>query len=329
MLRLEKIATVKNRRFLLKVENSAEAADYAKYEELRNEIWGFPEDNMPGPRNMMCENFLHDGSSLFIAVYAEDQAGRIVEDKTGLVGFSYGFVGINNKAVGFKSRDNIWFYSQYTGVLPSFQGGGLGVAIKEFQREILVEVFGITIVTCTFDPLTGVNARRNIHHFGMDVHEYRTATYGAYGGHLNRLDVPSDRFFMTWDLRKKVRRREDRFEDLSEAGHGVLNVEEASVMGRSRPEPLEIVRGLRPEREGEFLLLRIPRDFYLMLRETDVDDPRVREIPVAWRMMTREAFLRLFERGYKVVDFLAPGDRLPGNCYVLAKSSDAGIGPRF
>ena len=144
---------------------------------------------------------------------------------------------------------------------------------------------------------------------------------------MNRLDVPTDRFFMTWDLRKKVRRRDDRFEDLSEADHGVLDVEEASVMGRSRPEPLEIVRGLRPEREREFLLLRIPRDFYLMLRETDVDDPRVREIPVAWRMMTREAFLRLFSRGYKVVDFLA--DRLSGNYYVLAKSSDAGIGPRF
>lgn len=327
MLPLEKTVTINGRRFLLKVENSAEAADYAKYEELRDAIWGFPEDNMPGPRNMMCENFLHDGSSLFIAAYAEDRAGRIAEDKTGLVGFSYGFVGIKDKTAGFKSRDNIWFYSQYTGVLPSFQGGGLGVSIKEFQREILVEVFGITTVTCTFDPLTGVNARRNIHHFGMDVHEYRTATYGAYGGHLNRLDVPTDRFFMTWDLRKMDGCRQNRFEDLSEADHGVLDVEEASVMGRSGPGTLEIVRGFRPEREGPFPLLRVPRDFYLMLRETDVGDPRVRAIPVAWRMTTREAFLDLFARGYKVVDFLA--DRLSGNYYVLAKSSDAGIGPRF
>ncbi len=67
------------------------------------------------------------------------------------------------------------------------------------------------------------------------------------------------------------------------------------------------LRVLRPRRAGEkagaFALVRIPRDFYLMLRETHVDDPDVRRIPVDWRLRTRDAFRGLFARGYRIVDF--------------------------
>jgi predicted GNAT superfamily acetyltransferase len=40
-----------------------------------------------------------------------------------------------------------------------------------------------------------------------------------------------------------------------------------------------------------------------MLRETDVQDSRIREIPVVWRFKTREVFQDLFRRGYVIVDF--------------------------
>jgi predicted GNAT superfamily acetyltransferase len=58
-----------------------------------------------------------------------------------------------------------------------------------------------------------------------------------------------------------------------------------------------------------------------MLRETDVADPEVRRIPVDWRMATRAVFLDLFARGYRVVDFLKAGDRVPANQYVLARET--------
>ena len=121
---------------------------------------------------MKCENFFHDGSCLFIGVYAADEFGNFKRDKEHLVGFSYGYVGVNNKEIAFKALDNIQFYSQYTGVRKDFQHAGLGILIKEFQRETLMEIFGIYTITCTFDPLTGVNAYRNIHHFGMDIVKY-------------------------------------------------------------------------------------------------------------------------------------------------------------
>jgi hypothetical protein len=63
MKEFEKVHKIKGKNFLFKVENSDHPRDYAKYEELRNEIWGDPKDSLPGARNMMCTNFLYDGSN--------------------------------------------------------------------------------------------------------------------------------------------------------------------------------------------------------------------------------------------------------------------------
>ena len=319
MERLEKKVTGNGRKFLLKVETSKRAEDYAKYEDLRNAVWGFPEDSLPGSRNMMCENYLFDGSSLFLAAYAEDPSGSLTEDRNHMAGFSYGFVGVRDKNVCFKSLDNLWFYSQYTGVLPAYHGHGLGVSLKEFQKEVLVDVFGLSTVTCTFDPLTGVNAARNVRRFGMEVLEYRAATYGEYGGFLNRLDVPTDRFFMIWDLKKPRRRPHARLEPLLGVRHEVLEVERWLVQARSGPLDFETVRASRLDLDAGRLLIRIPSDFYLLLRETDTGDPAVRGIPLEWRLRTREAFQTLFERGYKVIDFGTVPGLPPANYYVLSR----------
>jgi predicted GNAT superfamily acetyltransferase len=319
---LEKILFLKGKKFLFRVETSSRSSDYAKYEELRNEIWGFPEDNLPGTRNMMCENYLHEGSSLFIAVYAEAMDGSFQADPEHLAGFSYGFVGVKDKSVAFKSLDNLWFYSQYTGVQPGFQGHGLGIKIKEYQREILRDVFGVYTVTCTYDPLTGVNAYRNVHHFGMEVLEYRAAVYGEYGGLLNRMDVPTDRFFMSWDLRKQAERPAYRLGALLDAGHQAIQAEYSRLPGKTGTVELEVVKNVNLEMSTEVLLVRIPLDYYLMLRETEVADPAIRRIPIEWRMSTRMAYQGLFAKGYKVIDFQKVDGPRPRNFYVLKRSSE-------
>ncbi|MDH7513769.1 MAG: hypothetical protein QHH14_12555 [Clostridiales bacterium] len=320
---VEKIITVKGRKFLLRVETSDDARDYAKYEALREEIWAFRGDHLPGTRNLMCENFLHDGSALFIGVYSERPDGGLSADPAHFVGFSYGFVGLKDKGLGFRSVNNLQFYSQYTGVKEEFRRYGLGVLIKEFQREKVLDVFGISTITCTYDPLTGVNAWRNVHYFGMDVVEYRVSTYGEYGGLLNRLDIPSDRFFMSWDLTKKAGRREFDGAALFDEERCLVRVEEKTVQGRSGPLKLECVFGVgldRIDKALEFLFVRIPRDFYLMLRETDVEDGAVRRIPLEWRLQTRQVFQTLFKKGYRVVDFLGVAGESRANFYVLCKS---------
>jgi predicted GNAT superfamily acetyltransferase len=300
---LEKVREIKGKKYLLRVESSENHRDYLKYEELRNEVWKEPKDNMSGSRNMMCENFLHEGSSLFIGVFKEVEGGRFKPDKEHLVGFSYGFVGIRDKKIAYRKPENLQLYSQYTCVRPDFEHLGMGVMIKEFQKEILLNVFGINTVICTFDPLTGINAYRNIHHFGMDVLGYREAFYGDFGGRLNRLDVPCDRFLVTWDLKEERVKPEYDLNALVDSGWMAVRAEKKSVEGQSGQVELEVTGEINLDLDNEFLLIEIPVDFYTMLRETDVTDDRVRRIPLEWRMKTRQVFQALFERNFKIVDF--------------------------
>jgi len=319
MKNIEKIVTLKDKKFLLKVETSHDHEDYAKYEAMRNEIWGFPDDYLPGPRNLMCENFLYDGSALFIAAYVERPDGKLAADPAHLAGFSYGFVGVNDKDIAFRSLKNLWFYSQYTGVKEKFRDYGLGLALKEFQRERVADGLGISTITCTYDPLTGVNAWRNIHHFGMKVLEYKVATYGEYGGLLNRQDVPSDRFFMSWNLKKRTRQPAKSYDSLLRESSLVIDAAERMVNGRSGPVKLEVITAADLRKEDKLLFVRVPRDFYLMLRETDVEDAEVRRIPLQWRLETRTIFQTLFGRGYKIIDFIHTKIEPRRNFYVLQR----------
>ena len=319
MKSLERVHEIEGKKYLFRVETSDDHRDYLKYEELRNEVWGEPNDSMSGSRNMMCENFLHEGSSLFIGVFQEEQ-GEFKLDRAHLIGFSYGFVGVKDKKVAYRQPGNLQFYSQYTCVKPDFEKLGLGILVKEFQREMMMETFGIFTITCTYDPLTGVNAYRNIHRFGMDVVSYREDCYGEFGGLLNRLDVPCDRFFATWDLKKDIRRPEYDLASLVESGFLAVRAEPATVEGASGPVGLEVVREINLDLESEFLLVEIPVDFYTMLRETDVTESRVRNIPLEWRMKTRQAFQNLLERGFKIVDFKKmETDERARDFYVLKK----------
>jgi predicted GNAT superfamily acetyltransferase len=323
MISLNQVLTVRDRRFLLRVESSADCVDYQKYEDLREDVWGFPEDHLSSTRNMMCENYFYEGGSLFIGAFAEADGGGFVADGAHLVGFCYGFVGVRDKDAGYRDPGNLRFYAQFAGVRRAFQSYGLGLRLKEYQREVVRGRLGVSTIICTYDPLTGVNANRNIHHFGMDILEYQVATYGAYGGLLNRIDVPTDRFLMSWDL-ERTGGRPGLDPGAVQAAPSVIRAGRKRVAGRTGEIELEIVEGEDPEAAGEVLLVRIPLDFYRLLQETDVDDPEVRRIPVDWRLATRRAFQSLLARGYRAVDFLKAGPGTPANHYVLARGRTPG-----
>jgi predicted GNAT superfamily acetyltransferase len=303
MKNLDIIHALEGKRYLFAVESSQDKDDYQKYEDLRQEIWKEPTDQMAGLRNMLCESYFDRGSSLFTGVFVEDENGTFLKDFDHMVGFSYGFVGVRDKESGFRSLKNLLFYSQYLGVKKGFQDMGLGVLIKEFQKKVVQEIFGVNTITCTYDPLVGVNARRNIHRFGMRIVEYRIAYYQDFGGELNRVDVPGDRLFVSWDLAGDIQKPPYDLDDLAHLDHLVIHSEISDVQGRSGPFRLEVVSNVQHDWDREYALVEIPFDFYKMLKETDVADPNVRKIPLDWRLATREAFQNLFENKYKVVDF--------------------------
>ncbi len=297
------VIELRGRRFLFAVETSKKAADYAKYEKLREQIWGDPDDHFSGFRNMACENFIHEGASLFLGVFREESEGRFDLSAKGLVAFAYGYVGVKDKEIAFKDHENLVFYSQYAAVHEDFQKYNLGVQLKLFQKKVVLDVLGVRTITCTYDPLTGVNAYRNIHVLGMEVMEYREACYESFTGKLNRPDVPCDRFFVSWDLEKTKQKPGCDLKRLIDFRHVVLGSSIKEIEGKTGLISLEIVQEESCSFSEEFLLVEVPYDFYAMLRETDVRDKVIRQIPVDWRMKSRKAFVQLFRSGYKAVDF--------------------------
>jgi predicted GNAT superfamily acetyltransferase len=314
--------TIEGRRFLFAVETSHQEADYLKYERLRLEIWQDPEDHLAGLRNLVSENFLYDGGSLFIAVYEEDTDGGFIRDEAHLAAFAYGYVGVEDKTIAFRSPENLAFYSQYAAVRPDLQNRGLGVLLKEFQREQVKERLGVRTITCTFDPLVGINAYRNIHIFGMEVRAYKDAYYEDLAGILNRKDVPSDRFVVAWDLespRGPTRSPVD-LQRLLGDGAAFLLTEPARIRGKRTELELRKAVDLKTGPLPDPVLVEIPYDYYSLLQETDVPDPQVRRIPVAWRKLTRRAFHTLFAAGYRVFDFLyLEGEGETRDFYVLGR----------
>jgi predicted GNAT superfamily acetyltransferase len=317
---LDTIHIIKGKRYLFSVETSQDMDDYQKYEDLRQEIWKDPGDQMASVRNMRGENYFDKGSTILTGVFVEAENGSFPKERDHFVGFSYGFVGVRDKELGFRSSTNFIFYSKYLAVKKGYQDLGLGVLIKLFQKEVVLKVCGLETITCTYDPLTGVNARRNIHRFGMKVLDYREAYYQDFSGELNRIDVPSDRLFVSWNLMGDIRRSPYDLQSLVNSDHLVIRSETSEVQGRSGLVRLEIVANIRTDWDQEYALIEIPFDFYTMLKQTDVPDEGVSKIPLDWRLATREVFQKLFERKYKVIDFCIYQDKdRKRDFYVLKK----------
>jgi len=130
------------------------------------------------------------------------------------------------------------------------------------------------------------------------------AHYGSFGGRLNRLDVPCDRFYLYWRLKEEIQTPEIDLHKLLNKDHLVLSSELREVDGKDGRVSLVVPKDLNCDLKEDVLLIEIPYDFYPILRATDVPDENIKNVPLDWRMDTRKAFLALLERGYKIVDFL-------------------------
>ena len=87
-------------------------------------------------------------------------------------------------------------HSHITGVLPEFQGQGLGRIVKNHQREWALSR-DINQITWTFDPLIARNATFNLNTVGARVTEYLPDHYGNASG--QGFDQ-HDRLMVTWDI---------------------------------------------------------------------------------------------------------------------------------
>ncbi|HSK20471.1 MAG TPA: GNAT family N-acetyltransferase [Longimicrobiales bacterium] len=187
-------------------------------------------------------------------------------------------------------------WSDMLGVHPDARGRGIGLALKQYQRERLLEA-GVTLVQWTFDPLEARNAHINFARLGATAHEYIRDCYGASTSPLHR-GIGTDRLVAEWRLDSDRVRRRMGGEDAGET-----TVEEALLINpEGEPLRLDLV--------GPHLWLRIPPDIQA-LKERDAVAAR------RWREHTRAALEAYLGRGYEVRDMVRGADE---SRYVLSST---------
>ncbi len=254
--------------------------------QLQAEIWGSREDAVP---THMLITFAKEGGLVMLML-----------DDGVPVGFAYGFPGLT-------SDGQVKLASHQVGVLPQYRTQGWGYRLKLAQRELALAQ-GFNLMTWTFDPMQGINARLNLRKLGAVCRTYITELYGDMEDILNK-GLPSDRFRVDWWLNSNhVTQHVGGHLAPNFAGYHSL-----PLLNPSRPGP----NGLRlppavaaPETGDPVCLVEIPDS----LERLKLALP---EAALTWRLQTRQLFIHLFAAGYTATDLLrSPEQR---NFYLLQK----------
>ncbi|WP_371371839.1 hypothetical protein [Sporomusa aerivorans] len=213
---------------------------------------------------------------------------------TSMVGILYSFPGYLNRQV--------YLCSHMLGIRDDWRNCGLGEQLKLAQAAA-AKASGYRLITWTYDPLESANANLNIGKLGAVCSTYVVNCYGKMEDTLNQ-GLPSDRFQVAWWIDQPQ-------EIVLPAG-----TEYQAIPWRLRADNLIEPVG-EPDLSGEFLnkatrvTVAVPAGIQL-IKERDID------LAKNWRLVTRQAFIPLFDQGWIVVGFR----RLPGvpvNEYILVK----------
>lgn len=253
--------------------------DFRMAEDVQGKIWGIQDRTVVTPLHALITAQKHGGLVL----------GAFDGDK--MVGYLFGFLG---RTPAGKDKH----CSHQMGVLPKYQGQGVGEAMKRRQREFALSQ-GLDLVTWTCDPLESPNAYLNVAKLGAICHQYIQNLYGELEDELNA-GLPTDRFQVEWWIRSP--RVETRFsektpsppttlDDLLEEGAAIVNQVELDDDG------LPATLSWEPHRNAT-VLVEIPAHFQEVKRANNA-------LARDWRLLTRALFEEYFEAGYVVVDFIS------------------------
>ncbi len=256
--------------------------DYGACQEAQRRAWGIVEEGYLVPVATLVGANRHGG--LVLGAFLDD--GRAV-------GLSFGFLARIGKRIGL--------YSQLTGVVPEFQGKGLGWRLKQRQFEF-ARAQGLECVAWAFDPIQEGNARFNLNKLGAIVSEYVVDMYGPRTDSLN-VGMPTDRLIAVWyPDRPPTSEREpsavDHVPKVVESGDGEQSFPKVQAINADASEVLlEVPQDLKSLRRGNHQLLQ------------------------SWRFALRAGFTQAFELGYQATQLLRDDRLKPGRSYYLLQRS--------
>jgi predicted GNAT superfamily acetyltransferase len=241
--------------------------EFAACESLSRDVWGVEERNIV-PRELLLTMQLNGGPvhGAFLP------NGR-------MVGFCFAFAGLR--------QGKFRLCSHQLGVLPSYRGTGVGIALKLAQKQE-AKALGYELISWTFDPLEARNAYINLHRLGCIARLYDRDHYGVMEDDLNR-GLPSDRFEAEWWIKAEKPLHE------GDGGPEILTV------GPDRRPQLHLDR-LKGSPQA---LVQIPSDFQGIKRQSMA-------LAREWRLQSRAAIEAALGAGLMAVDFQREG------AYVMA-----------
>ncbi|MBN1285325.1 MAG: GNAT family N-acetyltransferase [Anaerolineae bacterium] len=229
-----------------------------------------------------------------------------------VVGFLMGFLGTEETFDGRPAMAALKHWSKRMGVLPEYQGHGLGLQLKLAQRDIIIRQ-GIELISWSFDPLRSRNAHINLHRLGAVTRRYLRDYYGALDDDQNA-GLPTDRMIADWWVRSR------RVKERVESGRGALALEHYASAGVPIINPTQIAPDDGLPWPGEsavkvdnlIVFVEIPTDFDTILHHD-------MELAKAWREHAREVFESVFAEGFVATDFIhAEMEGRPRGLYVLS-----------
>ncbi|HLF29262.1 MAG TPA: hypothetical protein VJG32_23305 [Anaerolineae bacterium] len=274
-------------------------------EDLQRKVWHV-EDVDVTPAHMLL-TFAKNGG-VVLGAYAP------IEGREQMVGCVFGFLGTREGHYGPEAPAQVKLKhcSHQLGVLPEWQSGGVGYALKVAQREA-VRAQALRLITWTYDPLESKNAHLNVAKLGAVCNTYLRNLYGELRDELNR-GLPTDRFQVDWWIASKrvetrlSRRRPPLTRELyQQAGTRIMNPSSFNATGL--PIPANSTLPLDAERA----LVEFPALFQDVKR-LDIG------LAQAWREHTRSIFERAFVSGFTVTDLLYERGAAPRAFYVLTRT---------
>ncbi|MBK9154317.1 MAG: hypothetical protein IPM25_08890 [Chloracidobacterium sp.] len=261
--------------------------EFHAVEQLQRDVWGIPD---------------LDVVSLYQLIAVQASGGVLLGafDGEDLVGFAYGFVGLE--------RGRTVHHSHMLAVTKEQRSHGLGYRLKCAQRDFVLDQ-GIEIMTWTFDPLQSRNAFLNFRKLGVVADTYLPDFYGSdASSFLHRNGT--DRLWVSWHLsHRHVRDRlSGSIVDEVSGDHAVL----VSVGSSGQP----VTNDAGDAEDIDRLVIEIPG-------EIDAIGEADPELARAWRRHTRKAFRAAIDAGFLVEDFFVAersGQRV--GSYVLARKSN-------
>ena len=249
------------------------------FQELTNRIWGGgADDNIP--IHVLVTIGKNGGGVL--AVYADDGPA----DLNGMVGMAFWWLGTD-------SKKRLKICSHMAGVLPEWQGRGVGALLKFQQRALVLEQGLTDWITWTYDPLYRTNGVFNIHRLGATCNTYYRNVYGELNDELNR-GAPSDRCQVDWWLRStrvETAANSKAQRGIPKAAYQGLQVLPSTCSGDDFRAPVEAA----VPSTGDPIAVPVPDDIGAIRRT----DP---ELGKVWRLYMREVFEAAFGAGYVMVD---------------------------